>query len=214
MRTIIASILIVSALPFASLGETEATPDPVTGLIPTQQAIERLELRIKQKPKDFLTLMILGQLQVRQARETGNLDAYKRAGSAFEAALVAYPDYMPAMEKVLPFSCHCIALARHVNSHGKSSQPIMRVPPGSPPWVMPSSPWEISKLRRKRSISSPMDQTFGPRRAELARIRGDSEEALRLLLRAAVAADFRGEVPENLSWYRWCGGNVLSGWEV
>src|SRR5438093_12368124 len=100
MRTIIASALVISVAPIASLAETAPTPDPVTGLIPTGQAIERLEQRIKQKPKDFLLRTMLGQLHVRQAYETGNLDAYKRAALAFEAALVAYPDYVPAMAEL------------------------------------------------------------------------------------------------------------------
>ena len=109
-------MLIVSAAPFASAGETKATPDPVTGLIPTEQAIERLEQRIKQKPKDFLTLTMLGQLHVRRAHETGNLDAYKRARSAFEAALAAYPDYVPAMGELaaVQLSLHRFGEAREL----------------------------------------------------------------------------------------------------
>ena len=40
------------------------------------------------------------------------------------------------------------------------------------------------------------------RRAELARLRGNNDDALRLCLRAAEAAEARGEASESVAWYR------------
>lgn len=195
-------MLIVGAAPFASLAETAPTPDPVTGLIPTEQAIERLEQRIKQKPKDFLLRTMLGQLHVRRAQETGNLDAYKRAKAAFEAALAAFPDYVPAMGELagVQMSLHRFSEAREL------ARKTLAKDRASSAGVAALGDAELA-LGNFEAAAKAFDQLpDGPdvwaRRAELARIRGDNEEAIRLLPRAADAAEKRGEAPENLCWYR------------
>ena len=167
-------MLVVSAAPFASASETKATPDPVTGLIPTEQAIERLEQRVKQKPKDFLMLTMLGQLHVRRAHETGNLDAFKRAGLAFEAALAAYPDYLPAMGEWagVQLSLHRFGEAREL------ARKILAKDRTSSAGISALGDAELA-LGNLEAAAKAFDQlSDGPevwaRRAELARIRGGS----------------------------------------
>ena len=47
------------------------------------------------------------------------------------------------------------------------------------------------------------------RRSDLARLRGDNDESLRLALRAADEAVARGESPENCAWYRLRAGEIF-----
>jgi hypothetical protein len=70
------ALTLCNALSFAHLGG-EST-DAVAAA--THKAIHQFEARVAETPRDYLSYTILGQLQGRLARETGNLDAYRRAG--------------------------------------------------------------------------------------------------------------------------------------
>ena len=66
---------------------------------PTEQEIELLNRRVKERPHDFIALTMLGQAHLRRALESGDLATYQNAESAFQAARVEFPDVRRSVKR-------------------------------------------------------------------------------------------------------------------
>src|SRR5262249_55949194 len=65
---------------------TKVTKKP-TFMMSTDNAIKFFEKRVGADPQDFMSYTILGQLHIRKARETGNVECYTAAEVACRRAL-------------------------------------------------------------------------------------------------------------------------------
>src|SRR5918995_6109825 len=53
----------------------------------TDRGIRQFETRVREDPRDFISLTVLGQLYARKGREKGDLDSFRRAEEAANSAL-------------------------------------------------------------------------------------------------------------------------------
>ena len=94
-KSLAVTILAVGLVACAPKGEHPAVPETVTatatldeyGMYRTPYSLARVAARVKENPQDFISWTLLGQLQLRFARETGNLDLYKTAEQSFRQSL-------------------------------------------------------------------------------------------------------------------------------
>lgn len=78
--------------------EADASVDESTsGRMPTDQAIAKFQQRVKERPGDYLSHTVLGQLYLRQAKEEDDLPSYAKAEETFRAALKINPEHSSAM---------------------------------------------------------------------------------------------------------------------
>lgn len=169
---------------------------------PTEQKIERLERRTKERPDDFIAFTMLGQEHIRHERETGDLSAYKRAASAFEVALAVFPEHAGALSGLAS-----VRLALHSFSEGRElALKILRRDPANVDGLLLLGDAELALGNNEAAAKIFERMGNSPavfaRRAELARLRGQNDEALRLNLRAVDEAEARGDSADNISWYR------------
>ena len=67
------------------------------GVKTTDELIEFWQGRVRRDPRDYISLTYLGQSFLRQARGTGDINAYLRAETALREALVLNPNYEAAL---------------------------------------------------------------------------------------------------------------------
>jgi tetratricopeptide (TPR) repeat protein len=176
---------------------------------PTQQQIERLKQRAQERPADFIALTMLGQAHLRSARESGDLAAYKEAASAFQAALTEFPEHIGALSGLASVR---MALHRFSEARALAKHILQRDPRSSEGRLLLGDAQlalgeigEATKIFRSLADSPAVFS----RRSELARLRGDNDEALRLALRASDESAARGESPEDCAWYRVRAGEIF-----
>lgn len=176
---------------------------------PTEQEIELLNRRVKERPHDFIALTMLGQAHLRRAVESGDLATYQNAESAFQAARVEFPEYVGALGGLVSvrMALHRFSEARELAKHILQRDP--RSSEGRLLLVDAQLAFgEIGEATRILHSLSDSPAVFS-RRSDLARLRGDNDESLRLALRAADEAVARGESPENCAWYRLRAGEIF-----
>jgi tetratricopeptide (TPR) repeat protein len=164
--------------------------------------IARWERRAKEKPDDVIALAALGHARIRQARETGDLGAYRPAEVALQAALAEFPEDASALAGLAAIR---LALHRFSEARDLAEKILQRAPKnGEASLLLADAQLALGNIEAAAKIVNA--QADSPavfsRRAELPRLRGGNDEALRLCLRAADAAEARGESSESVSWYR------------
>jgi len=168
----------------------------------TQQRIELLTRRVKERPHDFIALTMLGQAYSSRARQTGDLSIYKGAEAAFEGALAEFPEHIAALGGVcsVRMALHRFDEARSIAGHILRNDP----PSSEGRLLLGDAQLALGKTAEAARTWQPLPESPAVfwRRSQLARLRGDNDEALRLALRAAEEATARGEPPENCAWYR------------
>ncbi len=176
---------------------------------PGEEQIARLQARIKDQPRDFIALTRLGQLFIGTARKTGDLSVYAKAEDAFQDALAEFPDHAGALQGL-----GAVRMALHRFSEARDlATKILRHDAASVDGrlLLGDAELALGHLEPAAKIFEHLPDspaTFS-RRAELARMRGENDEALRLALRAADEAEARGDAPENISWYHLRAGEMF-----
>jgi tetratricopeptide (TPR) repeat protein len=172
----------------------------------THKAIHQFEARVAETPQDYLSSTILGQLQTRLARQTGNLDAYRHAEAAFRAALRINSSHLPAMLGLAATlaSQHrfaeAIALARLARKTAPESVDALA--------VLGDAALEIGDYEQARIAFSELASKIADepsvlaRQAQLLELHGKHPRALDLL-RQAAATELAEEAPgEAAAWYQ------------
>jgi tetratricopeptide (TPR) repeat protein len=171
--------------------------------------IARWERRVKEKPDDVIALAALGHARIRQARETGDLGAYRPAEVALQAALAEFPDDAGALAGLAAIR---LALHRFSEARDLAKRILKRAPDnGEASLLLADAELALGNVEAAAKIVNAQGDSPAvfSRRAELARLRGENDEALRLCLRGADAAEARGESAESVSWYRVQAGETL-----
>jgi tetratricopeptide (TPR) repeat protein len=171
---------------------------------PVREAIQFVQDRIKENPNDAVSYVLLGELYMRQARETGDVSGYNRAEESLQKSLDLIPGYAPAGSSLASvyYARHefedALALATQVyesNWRDTSALAIM----GDANLAL----GEYQKAEETYRMLEEIDATppILARLANLAEIKGDQAEALKLIRRAAGETLTTGGSPENAAWY-------------
>ncbi len=173
----------------------------------THKAIRQFETRVAEAPGDYLSYTILGQLQRRLGRESGNLDAYRSGEAAFRAALRINSRHLPAMLGLATTlaSQHRFAeatsMARLARTMAPESIDALA--------VLGDAALEVGEYEQARSAITELVSKVPPgepsvlaRQAQLLEVHGKNQRALDLL-RQAAATELAEEGPgEAAAWYQ------------
>jgi tetratricopeptide (TPR) repeat protein len=204
---IIASSYVIAAVRGASNGLPNPKlidGDSLVSVPPVEVAITTFQDRIKHNPNDAVSYTLLAEQYLRQARETGDVSGYQRAQQALDEALNLVPNYAPAMTSMasIYYSQHefdrALALAEQVyeTSYRNTQARVL----------MADSYLSLGRYQEAEQIYNELAETnltppLLARLANLAELKGDSEQALQLIERAAADTLQAGGTRENAAWY-------------
>jgi tetratricopeptide (TPR) repeat protein len=171
---------------------------------PVDEAIKTFHLRIKQNPQDAVSYTLLGELYIRQARETGDVGGYQRAETALSEALNLLPGYSPASASLASvyYAQHdftqALKLAQEVYSGNPKNVQALA--------VIGDAQLALGNYREAEAIYQELSNRGATppvlaRLAALAELQGKPEEALQLMRRAAGDALHAGGTRESVAWY-------------
>lgn len=194
-----------SAVDAAGLPDAEdINGDDLVNIPPVNDAIKSFQERIRRNPKDAVSYTILGDLYIRQARETGNVSGYQRAETALQQALELLPGYAPAGSLLASvyYARHdftqALDLAEDVyKSNPKNTSALV---------IMGDAYLSLGNYQQAEAIYQELEQTDASppvlaRLAHLEELKGNPKEALHLLRLAAGDALRTGGTRESVAWY-------------
>jgi tetratricopeptide (TPR) repeat protein len=169
----------------------------------TDQAIRLFQDRCERNPTDFVSLTILGEAQARKARECADPGVYERAEEALRKALVLLPGYARAQTALALVLCnrHKFAegyeLARQVYAGNPANLTALA--------TIGDAELELGRYAEaeatfRRLLDRNTESSTLARMARLAELKGETEEALRLLRQAALA-ERSEDGAQGASWY-------------
>ncbi|HLA08302.1 MAG TPA: tetratricopeptide repeat protein [Anaerolineales bacterium] len=178
--------------------------DTLVNIPPVNDAIKSFQNRIRRNPKDAVSYTILGDLYIRQARETGDVSSYQRAEAALSQALDLLPGYAPA--GALLASAH---YAQH--NFDQALELAERVYESNPKTtsaqvIIGDAYLSLGNYEQAETIYQELGKTEATppvlaRLAHLEELKGNPKEALHLLRRAAGDALRSGGTRESVAWY-------------
>ncbi|HKF95260.1 MAG TPA: tetratricopeptide repeat protein, partial [Gammaproteobacteria bacterium] len=167
-------------------------------------AIRTFQERIKQNPKDAVSYAMLGEQYSRQARETGDVSGYQRSEKALHQSLDLLPNYAPAETALASiyyaqheFSRSLELAAGVYQSNYKNAQARI---------IVADSYLSLGQYQDAEKIYNELGDTnvtppLLARLANLDELKGNSDQALRLIRRAAGETLQSGGTRENAAWY-------------
>jgi tetratricopeptide (TPR) repeat protein len=194
-----------SAVDAAGLPEAEdINGDTLVNIPPVGDAIKSFQNRIKQNPKDAVSYTLLGELYIRQARETGDVAGYQRAETALQQALELLPGYSPAGSLLAS-----VFYARHDFNQALelAEQVYESNPKNTSALVITGDAYlSLGNYQQAETIYQELGQTNATppvlaRLAHLEELKGNPKMALHLIRRAAGDALRSGGTRESVAWY-------------
>lgn len=159
--------------------------------------------RVAGNASGYIDLTYLGQALARKGRETGDVGYYLRAEEALRRALRSNPRYVPATASLstVLFSLHdfgrALALARPIVDDLRGVQALATLGDAS----LALGQYAQAQRAYNRLLAWGATPGAYSRLAFLADLRGDTDQALALMGRAAGLAQEAGEYGESLAWY-------------
>lgn len=179
-------------------GETLANVPPV------ETSIAAFQERLKQNPNDAVTFTLLANQYVRQARETGDVSGYLRAEEALQASLALNPNYSLANTTLASvyYAQHEFSSALEIaqaefDKNPKNTQALVIVADSH---LSLGNYQEAEEIYLQLSGAGETPQLLA-RLANLEELKGNPEEALALIRRAAGEALESGGTEEGAAWY-------------
>ncbi|HLB46895.1 MAG TPA: tetratricopeptide repeat protein [Anaerolineales bacterium] len=173
-------------------------------LPPVDQAIRFFQERIKRNPQDAVSYTLLGEMYMRQARETGDVASYQRAEAALREALELLSGYIPARASLAAvlYAQHnfveALELAGQVyQSDPRSTQALATL---GDAYLALGNYQEGEEVYQELLQKNPTPPVLA-RHAHLAELKGKPEEALQLMQGAAGEALDSGGSKESVAWY-------------
>jgi tetratricopeptide (TPR) repeat protein len=202
---------VVSSVGNAFVDKTPPPEDPGSAALDlrayrysTDQAIQLFQGRAERNPRDFVSLAILGEAHAQKARETGDPEGYKKAEEALRRSLLQLPGYARARMSLALVLCHRHKFAEGLELAGELSAES----PGNLTALATKGDAELelgryaeAEATYQKLLSASTEPSTLARMARLAELKGQTDEALRLLRQAAEAQ--RGlDDPQGTSWYQ------------
>ena len=178
--------------------------DALVSIPPVNDAIKSFQDRIRQNSKDAVSYTILGDLYIRQARETGDVGSYQRAEAALLQALDLLPGYSPAGASLasVHYAQHNFDQALDLAEQVYESNPTNT----SALVIMGDAHLSLGNYQQAEAIYRELEETDATppvlaRLAHLKELEGNPKGALHLLRRAAGDALRSGGTRESVAWY-------------
>jgi tetratricopeptide (TPR) repeat protein len=160
--------------------------------------------RLNQQPEDFLSLTILGQLYLQQARIAGDIASYGRAEAALLEALEILPGY-PAAEAGLVsvrYATHDFVGALELGQELYQANPRMTgILATIGDAQLSLGRYEQAAATYQELLARTSSPSLLARLAHQAELHGNPGEALKLMQRAAGEALFNNVAKEEMAWY-------------
>lgn len=159
--------------------------------------------RVVAQPRAYLDLTLLGQAFARRARETSDVDDYVRAEKALQRALRINPKHVQAQASLagVQFSLHefgtALATARPIADNPRGVQALGTLGDAH----LALGEYAQAQSAYTRLLAWAATPAAYSRLASLAAVRGNTEQAISLLARAAALALKSGDYGESLGWY-------------
>ncbi|HLF73216.1 MAG TPA: tetratricopeptide repeat protein [Anaerolineales bacterium] len=195
----------------AGFKASNALPDPgaidgsgLANVPPVADAIRSVQNRIRQNPRDAVSYTLLGDLYLRQARESGDISAYQRAETALSKAVDLLPGYAPAGSLLasVHYARHDFTQALELAGQVHASNPRNL----SARTIMADAYLSLGEYEQAEVIYRELGEANASppvlaRLAHLADLKGNPDQALVLMERAAGEALHSGGTKENTAWY-------------
>ena len=175
------------------------------GVKTTDELIEFWQGRVRRDPRDYISLTYLGQSFLRQARGTGDINAYLRAATALREALVLNPNYEAALAYLgaVLFTQHDFQGAQDLVNRVYSFDPraLQALATLGDSQLELGHYVEAQAAYQQLEARSPSPPVYS-RLARLAWLQGRPEEALELMRKSADEAVTLGLTGESVAWYQ------------
>src|ERR1700752_4827165 len=178
--------------------------DMLVNIPPVSEAIKTFEDRIKQNPEDAVSYTLLGELYMRQARETGDAAGYQRGESALDESLKLLPGYAPTGASLASayYAQHEFEKALDLSERVYASNPKVT----SALVVMGDAYLSLGNYEKSLEIYQQLEEKEATppvlaRLAHLKELNGEPEEGLKLMRLAAGNALRSGGTRESVAWY-------------
>jgi tetratricopeptide (TPR) repeat protein len=178
--------------------------DAFANIPPVSVAIKTFQERLKQNPDDPVTFTLLANQYIRQARETGDVSGYQRAEDALKEALALLPNYSFANTTLasIHYARHDFASALELaqaeyDRNPKNTQALV---------IVADSHLSLGNYQEAEAIYLQLNNLGATppllaRLAALEELKGNPQEGLALMRRAAGGALESGGTKEGIAWY-------------
>ena len=204
-------LLTISNIKGTSFNSSKNLLDPqkidgseLANIPPVEDAIKFFQERIKANPDDGVDYMLLAGEYTREARETGDVSAYQRAEAALQESIRLLPNYGPAKSSLASvyYAQHnfipAFKLAQQVYDHNPKITDAL-VTMGDAQLAL-GNYQEAESIYRQLSDIAATPPVLA-RLAALEELKGNPQEALTLMRRAAANALQSGGTRESVAWY-------------
>src|SRR5215471_3410918 len=179
-------------------------PDPAQVMLPLDKVIEYQQADLKRNPKDYIRHTLLAQTYLRKAREMGDLASYDLAEAAARRALALKKDYAPAQASlaVARSAQHKFTeaktLAREVYRKNPDEHALLSVVGDA---QLELGDYEAAEKTYRELQKKEPSFYLHSRRARLAELRGQTDEALKEMRRAVQKEAPNSISKEGMAWF-------------
>lgn len=204
-------ILAASNVWGAFVNSSKILPDPrridgseLANIPPVEDAIKFFQERLKANPEDAISYTLLAGQYVRQAREKGDVTSYQKAEAALQESLQLFPNYgqAKALLASVYYAQHNFTPALELAHAVYEKDPRVTdalVTVGDAQMALGTYPEaEAAYQELKEQNATP---PVLARLAAFEELKGNPEEALDLMRRAAGDALQAGGTKEGVAWY-------------
>ena len=206
------TVIIASTQVYGSyMKESKDLPHPqdiegalLANVPPVEAAIRTFQERLTQNPGDAVTYTLLANQYLRQARETGDVSGYQRAEQALLESLELLPNYSYASTSLASvyYAQHeftkALELAQgEYQKNPNNTQALVIVADAQ----LSIGNYREAEVIYQQLIDTGMTPPVLARLAALEELKGNNEEGLVLMRRAAGDALRSGGTREGVAWY-------------
>lgn len=204
-------ILVLSNISGGTFNSSDNLPDAknidgsmLANVPSVEVAIKSFQARIKQNPQDAVTYTLLANQYMRQARESGDVTGYQRAETALKESLALLPNYSAASASLalVYYAQHdfiqALELAQNdYEKNPKNTQALV---------IIGDAQLSLGNYREAEAAYQELnDKSATPpllaRLAALEELKGNPQQGLDLMRRAAGDALQASGTKESVAWY-------------
>jgi tetratricopeptide (TPR) repeat protein len=186
--------------------KTAAVPfSPYAYLMSTDQAINFFQERVSRDPRDCTNQTMLAELYIRKARETGHFASYERAEAAIDRALKLDPTHVPAqVDRAILLSAkhrfaEALELAQQIYQQNPGESGILLLVGDA---HLEMGNYQEAEKAYEELMRKDRAASLATRQSRLAELKGNTNEALRLMERAAEEERRARVSREGGVWYQ------------
>ena len=181
------------------------------GMVPTDKAIETLQEKVRENPRDAYRRVVLGRLYLRHAKETDTFSSYKQAEVQFQAALKLKPKDQAASsflaQALLAQHRFQEALDLSAATYNENRRNMSALA------SLGDAQLELGNYQTAQQLVDDLaKQATAPavlaRQARLLELTGNRKQAVQLLEAAKNRALELDQTLESVNWYAWRLGTI------